>query len=149
MTNVTQILAIDPGLHMGWAFNDGMHGVELFQPKPRESTGMKFVRFRAWLVEVIEKLKPDLVVFEATHTRYMQAAASGFGFSAHIEAICSEHAVDYTAVQPGEVKKHATGNGRANKKQMLEAARARWNGVSDDNEADALWILDYARERFQ
>ena len=42
-----------------------------------------------------------------------------------------------------EIKKHATGKGNASKPMMIEAARNKLGYTgADDNEADALWILD-------
>ena len=43
----------------------------------------------------------------------------------------------------GTIKKHATGKGNASKEMMIEAARKKLGYKDDDdNEADALWILD-------
>jgi Holliday junction resolvasome RuvABC endonuclease subunit len=45
-----------------------------------------------------------------------------------------------------QLKKWATGKGNASKKAVFEAARVRWPDIriQDDNQADALWILDAA-----
>jgi len=49
---------------------------------------------------------------------------------------------------PGTIKKHATGDGRATKEQMVSAAEQRFSTVvCDDNEADALHIASLAHSQ--
>ena len=59
----------------------------------------------------------------------------------------------YEGVPVGTIKKHATGKGNSGKSKMIAAATGiliRVNGsdspaiVRDDNEADAICLLDYA-----
>ena len=45
----------------------------------------------------------------------------------------------------GTVKKHWTGRGNAKKHEMIEVARTKGFHPVDDNHADALAILSYAR----
>ena len=44
----------------------------------------------------------------------------------------------------GTIKKHATGKGNAGKADMLNAMRNKGFSPADDNEADALALLDWA-----
>ena len=44
----------------------------------------------------------------------------------------------------GTIKRHVTGKGNAGKSEMVSAVRARGYLVTDDNEADALAVLDWA-----
>ena len=44
----------------------------------------------------------------------------------------------------GTIKKHATGKGNAGKGDMIAAAILRGHDPEDDNEADALALLDWA-----
>lgn len=50
------------------------------------------------------------------------------------------------SVAPTTLKVFATGSGRAKKPDMIRTARRQlgYGGV-DDNEADALWVLEWAR----
>ena len=64
-----RILALDLMSRLGWAFraNDGSlhYGTETFKLKGIESTGMRFMRFRDWLDEiVVEVVKPEAIFFE-------------------------------------------------------------------------------------
>ena len=44
----------------------------------------------------------------------------------------------------GTIKRFATGKGNADKKAMIAAVRGRGFEPADDNEADALAVLDWA-----
>ena len=52
----------------------------------------------------------------------------------------------YVEVPPVDIKRLATGRGNAEKHEMVAAARARLGFEGDDdNTADALWLLEWAR----
>lgn len=152
------ILALDQATKTGWAFaiivdkqvRSSASGVENFQPRAHESTGMRLVRFKGWLSDTLENLKPDLVIYESPHVRHRNAAAVGYAMSGLIETVCTEEGINYTNAQPKEIKRHATGTGNANKEMMVEAAKKRWplDTIIDNNHADALWILDLAITRY-
>src|SRR5690606_30850313 len=67
-----------------------------------------------------------------------------------IVAFCEDQGIDYRGYSPSEIKKHATGKGNASKEDMLSAARAKWPqvAIADDNQADALWLLDLANQEY-
>lgn len=71
------------------------------------------------------------------------------GFSTRVQEYCARRGIDHGTVYPTTLKKFATGRGNAPKGAMLAAARERlgYRGL-DDNEADALWILAWAREQY-
>jgi len=55
---------------------------------------------------------------------------------------CGKHGIPYMGVPVGTIKKHATGKGNASKEGMVVAAIENGWQPKDDNEADALWLLD-------
>ena len=57
--------------------------------------------------------------------------------------------IPFVEVSPSSVKKYATGRGNAGKAEVLIAARERlaYPGTND-NEADALWLLEMARDHY-
>jgi len=146
------ILALDLAKVVGWAtkhdsFNSG---VKDLSPKKGESTGMVFIRFRAWLDEMLRISGAKMVIYEKPLVGTMRngnVAQIAYGLSAIVQEVCENHKVDYTNIMPAELKKHATGKGNANKEKMLEAAKAKWPDIEiiDHNHADALWLLDYAK----
>ncbi len=142
------ILALDLGTKMGYAVGDGRNvlasGVMDFSPKRFEGAGMRYLRFRRVLVELVEEHGvTEIYLEEVRRHRGVTAAHVYGGFLSHLQAYC-EDGIPYQGIPVGTLKKYATGKGNAGKPAMIAAACAKgWEPV-DHNEADALWILDYA-----
>ena len=107
---------------------------------------MRFLRFKQWLTEVKSTTGGiDAVYFEEVRRHLGVDAAHCYGgFMAHLTAWCEHHKIPYKGVPVGTIKKHATGKGNANKQDMIDAVKARGFNPCDDNEADALALLDWA-----
>ena len=138
-------LALDLATKTGWALKT-CHlesGVQVFDLKRGESRGMRFLRFRAWLKEMIEQHRPDVLVFEQAHHRGGAATEVAVGLATRVMEMACEYGIEYQSVHTGMLKKFATGKGNAGKDVMLAAARDRWpdQEIEDDNQADALWLL--------
>ena len=58
-----------------------------------------------------------------------------------------KHDILYMSVHSMTLKKHATGRGNASKDDMVIAAERAYGKVQDDNQADALHVLAWAREK--
>lgn len=145
------LLALDLGTVTGWALltEDGhiVSGRESFKPQRFEGGGMRYLRFRRWLTDL--KATQDglgAVYFEEVRRHAGVDAAHAYGgFLATLTAWCEHHVIPYSGVPVGTIKKHGTGKGNADKAAMLAAARAMGHAPADDNEADALVLLDWAR----
>ena len=143
------ILSIDAATKTGWATNvhGRRSGITEFALKRGESPGMRFLRCRAWLTEMWKLLggQIDVICYEQAHHRGGAATACCVGLVTEIHAFAAEHDIELMPVHTATLKKFATGSGRANKSEMIEAAKARgWTPV-DDNEADACLLLEYAQ----
>ena len=147
------ILALDLGSNCGFAVKRGgfiESGVVNFTPKARESKGMRFVRFSVWLEEILDAQKPSLVVYEMAHNRGGSATEVLNGMVAFVQAECEKREIDYTSVHSGTLKKFAIGKGNASKELMVSEARKRLKkDLEDDNEADALWIMEWSKKEFR
>ena len=104
------------------------------------------MRLEGKLNELLKSNGVDAVAFEAARNAApkMQGALV---VQAQLQGVivvwCERNAIEYRGYSPSEIKKHATGKGNANKQAMIEAAQEKWERpMVDDNEADALWILD-------
>ena len=152
------ILALDLGTRTGWALCDGasmMSGVEDFSPKRFEGGGMRELRFRLWLKDVFGIMqksgKPiQTVFFEEVRQHTGTTAAHIYGgLMGTLTSFCEEEKdrvkTPYQGVPVGTIKKHITGKGNANKEEVIDAVSSKIRQVEDDNEADALAILDYAK----
>lgn len=144
------ILALDLGQRTGWAVRNAdsaiSSGTAEFKPGRFQSVGMVFLRFRAWLEEIdAASGGVGAVYFEEVRAHRGVAAAHYYGgFLAHLTAWGDTVDVPYLGVPVGTIKRHATGRGNANKEAMMDAVRALGFAPADDNEADALAILDWA-----
>ena len=140
------ILALDLGTTTGWATGGDVaahSGTVKFAHGRYEGGGMRFLKFEQWLEQNWTHAR--VVYFEEVRRHIGTTAAHVYGgFLATLTAWCEKHKISYQGVPVGTIKKFATGKGNADKIQMVAAANdAGWT-VTDDNEADAYWILRYA-----
>jgi hypothetical protein len=142
------ILALDLATKTGWATNAGhTSGVQTFDVRRGESPGMRFLRCRGWLSEMLSLLGSiDVIVYEQAHHRGGAATACCVGLVSTVLTFAAEHSIETMPVHTGELKRWATGKGNAGKPAMIEAAKVRGWSPSDDNEADAQLLLVYALE---
>ena len=146
------VLALDLGQHTGWALayprSPITSGTATFKAGRFEGGGMPLLRFAAWLGELHLKAGPlTAVVFEEVRAHRGTAAAHTYGaFLGQLTAWCEHHHVPYQGVPVGTIKKHAAGRGNAGKDEVIAAMRAKGFNPADDNEADALALLQWALE---
>jgi Holliday junction resolvasome RuvABC endonuclease subunit len=142
-----RILSLDLGTHMGWAVaennNIAASGTVHFKTTSKfTGGGMRGLKMQQWLNE---QKKPNMVTFEEVraHTGIDAAHAYG-GYLMVLTAWCEEKGIPYMSIPVGTIKKHATGKGNAKKPAMVNAAYMI-SGIipDDDNQADAICILDY------
>jgi crossover junction endodeoxyribonuclease RuvC len=144
------ILALDLGQKTGWAVRnrDGAiaSGVQEFRPSRFEGGGMIWLRFRAWLQEVDDASGGvGVAVFEEVR-RHLGTTASHIygGYLAHLTAWAEANRIPYQGVPVGTIKRHIAGKGNADKQAVIEAVRRLGFAPADDNEADALALLNWA-----
>jgi len=141
-------VAFDPGTKLGWAWREddvlGSGWTDCSVGR-HESAGMRFVKAKARIEDLIDG-DTDLVVYEDVRAHRGTYAAQIYGgIVSLIQTRCIECDVPYMGAPVGKVKKHATGKGNADKVAMVDAAQKAFGPeVTDDNEADALWVLDWA-----
>lgn len=152
MTTRLSVLALDMATKTGWSLRDSRgsltSGVLNLSLRTGESGGMRLLRFKRWLREVLDG-GVDLVAYERPISHGHGGSRVGaLKVCANLEGVLLaelEGRCDYVSATPAAIKKHATGKGNANKALMVEAASKLW-GVKprDDNEADALCVLAWA-----
>lgn len=147
-----KILALDSGTKTGWATNielpTYLSGVQDFSLKRGESPGMRFLMFQNWLKEMLKKSEAEMVIYERAHHRGGAATEVGVGLTAIIQSVCAELKLEHVALHSSALKKYATGKGNASKEIMMAAATKQGWTFEDDNECDALWLLDYAIKNY-
>lgn len=147
-----RLFAFDLGTRCGYAYTqDGVVHVELsgvmdFSSRRHEGGGMRFVRWRKALLDLLGDDEPRMVAYEEVAAHKGSAAAHVYGgLLGTLSEVCETRDIPYRGFSVGTIKRHATGKGNANKQMMIDAACERWGqSVEDDNQADALWLLDLA-----
>lgn len=150
-----RILALDLATSTGWATSTPELGVESgtqrFDVKRGESPGMRFLRFRRWLADMLDTVHPEVVVYELPHHRGGYATQVLVGLSTRVEELCAERDIEHESVRTSPLKKHITGAGRASKEDMMAAAKRLFpkQSVDTDDQADALCVLKWAEDTLQ
>lgn len=147
-----KILAIDAATKTGYAsncFRKITSGIMDFKAKRGDSPGVRFIKFKKWLNEIVKNSKPDVIIYEQAHHRGGHPTEVALGFVTVIKIIAAKNNCELTTVHTGELKKWATGNGRASKEEMIDASRKLGFEPVDDNEADALLILHWFLDQFK
>lgn len=147
-----KILALDLGNKMGYALYDGKNTLSetIKHKNSKGAAGHQYLHFRYWLANVLFNFDSiDAIYYEDVRRHLGTDAAHVYGgYLATLQAFCCEKNIKLVPVAVGTIKKHWTGKGNANKYEMIQEARKRGFQPVDDNEADALAILDYAKTHF-
>jgi len=155
------ILALDLGTTTGWAIISDGHktsGTENYNTDRFSGGGMRYLRFKKWLTEAKSNAEGfDAVFYEEIrkHHRIGQMSTPTTaiqvygGFLAILTSWCEQHDIPYQGVPVGTIKRFATGKGNAGKPEMIAAAKALGFNPEDDNEADAIHILEWAIEEYK
>ena len=151
-----KILALDQATVTGWAVVEDTgkvidSGIWVLADKKRtgESRGMRYIRFGAEICHAIRKFQPEMICHEQTLLRGGAATEIANGLKALILEAAAENCVEVSCVHTTELKHFATGNGRAEKPDMVNAANLlSGRAVVDDNEADAILIGLWASSKY-
>lgn len=140
------ILALDVATKTGWCTKTS-HGTWDFKIKRDESSGMRLIRFKAKILELLKLENINVVVFERSAGRHASSVIVQSELHGVLKSICEENNIQYKAYSAKEIKSYATGNGNASKTAMIKKAQEKLDSsVEDDNEADAMWLYQLAKE---
>ena len=149
------ILCLDLATTTGFALRraDGRieSGEVSFSLKKDEGQGRRYVKFRAWLVEM-KQAHPELaeIVYEQVmgHGAFQVISAHVFGgLLATLQAFGEHHGIAYRGIGVSTIKKRFAGHGRASKGDVIAQCKALGFNPGGDNEADAIALLHVALDR--
>lgn len=156
------IFALDLGTNTGWAIRledgDVHSGTQSFKPGRYEGGGMRFLKFTRWLGEILAgdvaakidgKMGIHIYFEEVRGHKGTDAAHIYGGLLACLTQWCEDRSIPYMGVPVGTIKKFATGAGNSGKEAMIAAMKKLGYEPGDDNEADALAIMEWALETFR
>jgi Holliday junction resolvasome RuvABC endonuclease subunit len=145
------ILAFDCATQTGWCAGDGSDLPILGTVKmPEGAETEEFLDFwDRWLTRQLNEIQPTRVIFEAPILQgisNMNTTEKLTGLSNFLGVQCYRRKIPVEKAMPTQVKKYLTGDGKAQKPDMIAVARRC--GVSPKNydEADAFgaWLLAIA-----
>ncbi len=145
-SNEIRLLALDVATHCGWCTRTAS-GVWDLSIRRDESSGIRLIRFKAKLKELIELEEIDIIAFERTAGKYKSSIIVQSELHGALKLFLEENMIHYVSYSASEIKKFATGKGNANKEAMIKAAQTNFAMVGDDdNEADAIHIYHFAKK---
>lgn len=138
-----KLLAIDPANETGYAISRVYFGTWNLKKHADESAGIRLLRFQGFLKEICELQSIDVIGYEKPGGRNYRALINHSKLAGEIEKFCEDNCLQYKGYSAAEIKKFATGKGNANKPAMIQAAQEKLDYTGEnENEADALWILE-------
>ena len=147
--NCIKILSLDVASVTGWAMSRLEYGTWDFKTRKDESLGMKLIRLRSKLDEFKKLTDFGLIVYERPAGRFKNAIIHEAKLLGLIEEWCETNKIEYRAYSATEIKMFATGKGSAGKPAMIKAAKDKYGYTGlDDNEADALHMLELAQSEY-
>lgn len=139
-----------PLTELEWQANGVPEGVQsgFHILRDQKVPGALLAEFNDWLLKKVDEFDPAIIIFEA-NAAFGKNTSSPFlrralGLAGICEAICARRSIRAREISPQTVKARFAGHGRATKDMMIAEARHRGFDVYDDNEADAIGILDSA-----
>ncbi len=152
-------IGLDLGSQTGFAWTDdekvhgNQSGVMDFGLRHYEGGGLRLLRFEDFLLELLRYEGRIKCYFEEVIWRPSTSGKPGAGdlgpgaaiygeFTGILMRACELGNVPFEGLKVGQIKKHATGRGNANKLEMIEAAQKAFGLITvKDDQADALHIL--------
>ena len=112
------ILCLDLGTKTGWALIEGKDvcsGTWNFTPRRFEGGGMRYLRYKDKLIEILKHVKHiDRIYYEEVRRHLGVDAAHAYGgFMAILTSFCEKNKIPYQGIPVGTIKKHATGKGNS------------------------------------
>lgn len=144
-------LSLDLGAKTGWAQintnGEIRYGMENFSNRKSETNGHKWNKFREFLTQRFAQQPFQAIYYEDVKRHIGVFAAHAYGgFKAHLESWAVNHNVELIPVQVKTIKKSFTGKGNALKIDMIKTAQDKGYKTDDDNTADAIALIEYAKE---
>lgn len=163
------LLALDIATRTGWAYGRvplraltalEMTAIRQRQPasgvitvQSTQSLGHFLSEFEERASRLFDRYQPAGVVIEAPILPKMvnfNTACKLMHMTGEVQKMAARRGIGFVrTTQPASVKKHFTGNGRAQKPEIMAACEKRGWIYRDDNEADALAIWDLGCELYR
>ncbi len=146
-----KVLGLDCSTQVGWSYFSADGAVPrcgTWKAPPSwsaEDYGTRFAKFHDWLCDMLTTMQPDVLAFESpvlprgsmNMLTTEHTLRTLIGLVSVAELVAQLRGVRCFEVNVATAKKMLTGNGRAEKPDMVIAATNRGFPVADDHQADA------------
>lgn len=155
------ILALDLAGKTGWAYGSSAPGLDRFasgtvdlRPDDGQPAGLLFLNLWRFLEERHANRAVgavDVIWYETPHLRGYDPTLVLVGLVSHVLSFAATYRIPTRHLHSASLKKFVTGRGNAQKADVMLAVARRWGSLGwgsvgmDDNEADAIGLLQYAR----
>jgi len=154
------IIAFDSSLkRSAWAgVRDGVvmwDSRSFIKPNDKEFPDLRFHEWRLWAAGAIEFIEPSVCVLELPTPHGGASGKPQIMLEMTLRELCAVRRIKVKAIYPTALKLYLTGNGKADKSEMMQAVAARINGYDPvldiggdvgDALAQILWMQDGAPE---
>jgi len=158
------ILALDLARVTGWAlgrvYDRTPQSGAIVLTRPAASAGLLLRQYRYWLIEMMGKHRPDVIVFESPMLPMHMSGRTNattirnlIGLCAVTEESTYQTGIDVREARVADVRRHFLGSVRikrtAAKAMTIAACRRLGWEPKDDNAADALALWHYQASIFE
>lgn len=144
------LLALDLATKAGWAYRDGMDDPPQYGTFAIEGRhiGRFLANYDDWLQKIVQRLAPEYVAYEAPYVGNPSAIRKIYALTSHTEWRCLVMGLPCKEVAATTWRKHFLGRAKYERREAKQAAMQMCRTMgwkpADDNQADALGLLDYA-----
>lgn len=114
----------------------------------KEARVERQVALRGILETILCEVVPDIVFYERPFARGAAATRSLWGMAGVLESVMGSVAPVLDAT-PSQIKAFATGSGKADKEDMIDASRQRGYYAQTEHAADAYHAALYAQAKYE
>jgi Holliday junction resolvasome RuvABC endonuclease subunit len=139
------ILALDIATNTGWCTKTS-YGTWNLKPNRGESEGMRVVRFKAKVREMINLEQIGVISYERVAGQHKSSIIVASEMVGVLKDLCLELGIELCSYSAKEIKSFATGKGNANKEAMMRAAIDQGYQPGDDNAADAIHLFNLTKK---
>jgi Holliday junction resolvasome RuvABC endonuclease subunit len=150
-----KIIGIDPALKTGWAVLESgqevLYGTWYIDlDNPERDLAKRLIEMTEHVRSTLDAEAPDLVVYEQVQfVRSMSQVSLSAMWRGIIVLQCAIRGIRCEGVPVGTLKKWATGDGKASKQDMAQAAMGLMmcaGAIMSSDEADAICLAHYGEE---